>query len=52
MRVMIKTKPKHFFDKLKIHDIKVLRGKDCFMYQKVQKNYRLVRSFFLNEKEI
>ena len=41
-----KNKTKAFIDKLKIHDIKVLRDKDQFYVPTVQKNYRLVRSFF------
>ena len=41
-----KNKTKAFIDKLKIHDIKVLRDKEQFYVPTVQKNYRLVRSFF------
>ena len=41
-----KNKTKAFIDKLKIHDIKILRNKEQFYVPTVQKNYRLVRSFF------
>ena len=41
-----KNKTKAFIDKLKLHDIKVLNNKEQFYVPTVQKNYRLVRSFF------
>ncbi len=41
-----KNKTKAFIDKLKLHDIKVLNNKQQFYVPTVQKNYRLVRSFF------
>ena len=41
-----KNKTKAFIDKLKLHDIKVLNNKELFYVPTVQKNYRLVRSFF------
>ena len=41
-----KNKTKAFLDKLKLHDIKVLNNKEQFYVPTVQKNYRLVRSFF------
>ena len=41
-----KNKTKAFIDKLKLHDIKVINNKEQFYVPTVQKNYRLVRSFF------
>jgi len=46
-----KNKTKAFIDKLNLHNLKVLKNGNQFFVPTVQKNYRLVRSFFETQEK-
>ena len=46
-----RNKTKAFIDKLKIHDIKVLRNGKKFFVPTAQKNYRIIRTFFETQEK-
>ena len=46
-----KNKTKAFIDKLNLHNLKVLKNENQFFVPTVQKNYRLVRSFFETQEK-
>ena len=46
-----KNKTKAFVDKLKLHNLKVIKNEDELFVPTVQKNYRLVRTFFETQEK-
>ena len=46
-----KNKTKAFVDKLKLHNLKVVKNEDELFVPTVQKNYRLVRTFFETQEK-